>query len=460
MPSPATRVRVRLGAFFAVDDDWERPGPPVGPADVALAVGIAVVGLTLLEVTRSVGALDHTSQPRWLQWLATASVAALLLVRRRYPLTVGVLAGLHMFVVGVTMPAVMGLLALQVSYFVAYFSAVAWARERRSMLLVMGALVSLMFVWVAWQFAFGRGVDRIIAETEGSRGAGPLSPVTAGVLLTVMVNVLYFGGAVVGGQMAWRSARQQARLAEQTATISAQADGLRRRAVVDERLRIARELHDVVGHHVSVIGIQAGAARRVLGSDPEAAAGALARIEASSREGVAQMRELLGTLRDMEDLERGAPAPPPVNGSGPARAPEPGLGDLPALVAERTSSGLATAYQLVESTPGAAARLPGPLALSVYRVAQEALANVARHSTARRAGVVVRVDDVGPRPHVEVEVVDDGRARAATSGSGFGQLGIRERAASHRGEVEIGPRATGGYRVRVRMPLGDSDVQA
>ncbi len=456
MPSLLTRASARLGTFFAVDDDWVRVGPPVGPADALLAGGVAIAGLALLEVTRSVGALDTVAQPAWLQWLATASVAVFLLLRRRFPLTVGVLAGIHMFVLGVTMPAVMGLLALQVSYFIAFFSAVAWARERRSMLLVMGALVGLMFVWVAWQFAFGRGIDRILAGTEGTRGAGPLSPVTAAVLLTVIVNVLYFGGAVVGGQVAWRSARQQARLLEQAATIAAQTDGLRRRAVVDERLRIARELHDVVGHHVSVIGIQAGAARRVLGSDPLAAAEALARIEASSREGVTQMRALLGTLREMEDLER--PAPP--DGSGAARAPEPGLGDLPALAAQRTQAGLETAYQLVEGTPGAAARLPGPLALSVYRVAQEALANVARHSTAHRAGVVVRVDDAGPRPHVEVEVVDDGRPRAGTSGSGLGQLGIRERAASHRGEVDIGPRVTGGYRVRVRMPLGDNDVRA
>ena len=150
---------------------------------------------------------------------------------------------------------------------------------------------------------------------------------------------------------------------------------------------------------------------------------------------------------------------PPAGAPGrDGRAPEPGLADLPELAAERTRSGLATAFELVETRPGAAARVAAPLGLSLYRIAQEALANTVRHSTATSASVVVRVDD-GPRPFAEVEVVDNGRPRHGTSGTGLGQLGIRERAASHRGQAEIGPRASGGYRVRVRMPLGDTDVR-
>jgi signal transduction histidine kinase len=455
MPSPDRSVTARLGEFFAVDDEWERPRPTIGASDITLALAAVVAGLGLLELTRSVGVLDHTTQPRWVQWLATASVAVLLLFRRRYPLSVGVLAALHMFVVGVTMPAVMGLLALQVSYFIAYFSAAAWARERRSMLVVVGGVIALMFVWVAWQLALGSGIDQIVASTRDVQQRGWLPPVAAAVILTIVINAVYFGGAVVAGQIAWRGARQRARLAEQMATIAGQAEGLRRRAVLDERLRIARELHDVVGHHVSVIGIQAGAARRVLDTDRDAAAAALARIEASSREGVAQMRQLLGTLREMEEGEDLSSAGP----TGTGRAPEPGLADLPTLTAERTSAGLPTTFELVESRPGAGRDLSAPLGLSLYRIAQEALANTATHSTATQAGVVVRVDDAGPHPHVEVEVVDNGRPRSGTSGSGLGQIGIRERAASHRGEVDIGPRAIGGYRVRVRMPLGDADVR-
>ena len=162
------------------------------------------------------------------------------------------------------------------------------------------------------------------------------------------------------------------------------------------------------------------------------------------------MRSLLGTLRDPDDAE--------TETTG-GRMPEPGVRDLPALVAEREAHGLATAYDVVESSPGAVDRLPAPLGLAIYRIVQEALANVTRHSTARRASVVLRVDEDGARPHAEVEVLDDGRPRGRSSGSGLGHLGVRERAASQRGEAEIGPRPTGGYRVRVRIPLGESGMR-
>jgi signal transduction histidine kinase len=353
-----------------------------------------------------------------------------------------------MVVVGVTMPMVMGQFTLQFVYFLAIFSGVAWARDRRSMALVVGLILLFMFAWLVWLFAVGSGVQQIVDQTRAVERAGWFAPVTAGVLLTFLINVVYFGGAVVGGAFAWRAARARALLEVQAETIAAQADDLRRRAVVDERLRIARELHDVVGHHVSVIGIQAAASRRLLERDPVAAAEALGRIEQSSREAVTQMRGLLGTLRALE-------ADPAGGADAPDRSPEPGIADLPGLVEERTIAGMPTSYSLVESSPGAAGRLAAPVGLSLYRIAQEALANVSRHSTASAASVTLRVDEAAERPHAEIEILDDGRPRHGTLGSGLGQLGIRERAASHRAEVEIGPRATGGYRVRVRIPLGD-----
>ncbi|MBP6995087.1 MAG: sensor histidine kinase [Phycicoccus sp.] len=406
------------------------------------------VGLFFLELSRSLGALDHVTEPRWLQWLAVSTGAFLLVGRRRYPLTVGVLASAHMFVVGIAMPMVMGQLSLQVVYFVAYLSMVSWGRERRTTFLVISLVVLSMFVWVAWQLVVGSGVDDMLAESDSVTPQGIFTPVTAAVLITVSVNILYFFGAVLGGQVSWRSARQKARLAEQAETIATQADTLRRQAIVDERLRIARELHDVVGHHVSVIGVQAGAARRVLQRDPNAAAAALSTIETSSRDAVTQMRALLGTLRDLEG-DQSATLP-----GMPSRAPEPGVSDLPMLAAERTANGTETAFELVETPTGAAQTLSGPESLTLYRVAQEALANVARHSTAQAARVVLRVVTQGARPYAEVEILDDGRPMPGTSGSGLGQLGMRERVASLHGVVEIGPRVGGGYRVRVRIPLG------
>ena len=186
---------------------------------------------------------------------------------------------------------------------------------------------------------------------------------------------------------------------------------------------------------MSVIGVQAAGARRVLDRDPAAAAGALGAIEESSREAVTQMRSLLGTLRDIEAQARRRPRPT-------VRTPARASPTCRALVAGRATDALRTSYAVVEDQPGAAGRLPATVGLALYRTAQEALANVTRHSTASDASVTLRVDEAGARPFAEVEVLDDGRLRDGTSGSGLGQLGIRERAASHRGEVEIGPRAT------------------
>ncbi len=444
-----TGIAERLAAFFGVGVDWTRPRPPIERRDVLLLLGVEAIGLVSLELLRSVGILEKTTAPIWVQWAAVASGALLLLWRRRFPLIVALLAAAHLFVVGITMPMVMGQMTLQVAYFIAFFSAVAWATDRRLMVLVMSVIVVFMFGWLVWQFALGSGLQDILDGVDGKKRYGVVQPVVAGVAITFLVNVIYFAGAIVSGQFAWHGARQRAQLLDQAQTLAAQTQALQRQAVLDERLRIARELHDVVGHHVSVIGVQAGAARRVLGKDPATAASALSVIETSSRDAVNQMRSLLGTLRDIEGV--GAAD---ASGTAPAaRAPEPGVPDLPRLVAERRAAGLDVGYDLVEDVGDAANGLSAPVSLTLYRIAQEALANVVRHSTATRASLVVRVVTLGSDPHAEVEVLDAGRARVGTSGSGLGQLGIRERAQSLGAVVEIGPRATGGYRVRARIPL-------
>ena len=444
--STAVRLRDRLGAFFALDDPWQRPAPPVGRADVLTGLVVAIASVVTFELARSAGGVPATVPLGW-QYADVALAGLALTWRRSRPIAVALFLAAHMFLNGITMPMVMAQLALQICYFAGLYNAMAWGRNRRTALLASGAIVGFMLLWVAWQFALGSGLQELVDSQDSSDSTGFFPAIPSAVLLTFVLNVLYFVGAVLIGQLAWRSARDRAGLAEQAATISAQADQLRRRAVVGERLRIARELHDVVGHHVSVIGVQAAGARRVLRVEPDTASAALQVVEDSSRQAVAQMRSLLGTLRDLEDED-----------AGRARGPEPGVLDLPALAEERTLGGVRTDYRLVEDERGGTARIPGPLGLSLYRTAQEALANVARHSTAGSASLTLRVVERGRPAYVEIEVIDDGRPRSGTSGSGLGQLGIRERASSHRGECDIGPRATGGYRVRVRLPLtGASD---
>jgi signal transduction histidine kinase len=434
----------RLRDAFGVDDPWERPRADVGRQDVLLAATVAALGLLSLELVRSSGGIEHTSAPLRAQWVVVLSGAALLMGRRRWPLAVAALAAAHMFVSGVTMPEVMGQLPSQIVYFVAILSGVAWARDRRAMVVVIGSILLFMFAWLSWQFAVGSAVQEWYDELGGTQ-EGFFPAIPAAVAISMLVNALYFGGAIAGGLVSWRSARQRDHLAGQATTIARQAERLREQAVVDERLRIARELHDVVAHHVSAMGIQAGAARRVLDRDPDAARSALANVEDASRDAVTQMRRLLGTLRE------GAGGP---GDGGDSRTTDAGIGDLPDLVAEVRGAGLGVRLDVVEARPGAAGRLPRGIGLAVYRTVQEALTNVRRHSTADAVSVVVRVEETAPAPYAEVEVVDNGRPRHGTSGSGLGQLGIRERAATHDGQVDIGPRMTGGYRVRVRYPLG------
>lgn len=450
-PDAVTRPGLweRIGAAFGVDDPWERPRPPIERRDIVTAAAVAALGFISLELVRSFGTLDDVSAAVWVQWLATVSGGALLVWRRRWPLLVALLAAAHMLVVGLAMPMVMGQFALQATYFVAFLSAVAWARDRRAMMVVIGVITVVMFAWLALQFAIGSAIQELVDSMEGHEPSGWIGAIPASVILTVIVNVIFFAGAFWGGQVLWRDARARAQLLEQARTIAAQSEELRDQAITEERLRIARELHDVVAHHVSVIGVQAAAARRVLERDPAAATSALANIESSSREAVASMRGLLGTLRQIEALP----------GEAGTREPEPSLEQLPDLVQAARTSTRSVSFALVESEPGAARHIPAPIAHSIYRTTQEALTNTAKHSTATRVSVTIRVElgTSGTQKRgsfAEVEILDNGRTRGdATLGTGLGQLGIRERAASHRAQAEIGPRATGGYRVRVRYPL-------
>jgi signal transduction histidine kinase len=198
---------------------------------------------------------------------------------------------------------------------------------------------------------------------------------------------------------------------------------------VAERVRIARDLHDVVAHHVSVMGVQAGAARRVLDKDPVLAREALQTVEQTARVAIGELRGLLGVLR-AEDSD-----------TPDTRVP--GLDRVSELVSSAETAGLEVEYGVYgEPWP-----VPEAVAVSAYRVVQEALTNVVKHASARTACVRMRY-----LTHtLEVEITDDGRGGVKTA-NGFGLLGIRERVAVHNGELEAGPRRDGGYRVRVSFP--------
>lgn len=202
-------------------------------------------------------------------------------------------------------------------------------------------------------------------------------------------------------------------------------------AAAAERARIAREMHDVVAHGLSVIVVQADGARYAAARQPELATSTLATIGETGREALTEMRRLLGLLRD----------------GGPAGSrPQPGLGDLRLLVEEATATGT----RVRASLPDVATTVPAGVGLTAYRVVQEALSNVRKHAGPEAvADVRVLVGD-----EVRVEVDDDGRgASAPDDGRGLGLRGMAERVTIHGGALEAGPRPGGGYRVCARIPL-------
>ena len=226
-------------------------------------------------------------------------------------------------------------------------------------------------------------------------------------------------------------------LEARTAELEQAREELARRAVAEERLRIARELHDVVAHSMSVIAVQSGVGALVADTQPEEARKALAAIEATSRAALDELRRLLGVLR-----QEGEP-----QGS---LDPAPGLADLDGLLAQVVEAGLPVRL----SVEGVRPQVPLGVDLSAYRIVQEALTNVVKHAGPARAQVLVRYGD----QELTIEVTDDGRGAAALAGdgrvgTGHGLIGMRERVALFGGDLEAGPRPGGGFRVAARLPF-------
>jgi signal transduction histidine kinase len=215
-----------------------------------------------------------------------------------------------------------------------------------------------------------------------------------------------------------------------------------RRAVADERLRIARELHDVLAHAMSVVAVQSGVGVHVIDSRPAEAKRILQTINATSRESMKEMRSLVDVLRENPELH-----PDEL-------APAPGLEQLPELVGRVTEAGVPVDVT-VEGERGA---VPAGVDLAAYRIAQEALTNILKHAGPARAGLTVRYE----RDALHLEIVDDGRGAAAgrvavpfrSNGTGHGLVGMRERAALYDGALEAGPRPGGGYRVAATLRYG------
>ena len=298
---------------------------------------------------------------------------------------------------------------------------------------------TLMVVFVLTLYSVGRHARRVEAWLAGLVVAGCV----VGFLLTDSpppydVGDVAFALAFVGGPWAAGLAIRLRRDQERTLTahnmqLQSEQEEKARQAVAAERARIARELHDVVSHAISVTVLQARGGRRMLGVDDTAVRRALDAIEHTNAQALSDMRRLLSLLRDAEE---GAPIDP-----------QPSLSRLDTLVEQLRASGL----NVELSVTGPAATVPPGVDLSAYRIIQEALTNVLKHAGPRAS---VRVDVVRGTESLTITVSDDGRGEinGAARTAGHGLLGIRERVAVVGGRVEAGPDEAGGFVVRAQLP--------
>jgi signal transduction histidine kinase len=371
-----------------------RPPATARVDDLLLAAGLAVFGV--VGTVGAAGEQPAARPPDAAAWALLTVAAGALVARRRRPAAV----------LGVTAAATVAWLAAGYPYgpmflplsVAVYTLAAATPRERLPAL--VGCVAGLLVVVVA----IGVGDGRVWRWEE-----------LPGVLLAWLALL----GVPLWVGVAARVRRGRA------------AEEERRRAD-DERLRVARELHDVVSHSIAMINFRAGVALHVLDRRPEQAREALQAIRQASAGAMQELRATVGVLRRPAGGERSRPAVP-------------GLAQLDELVAGVARGG--PAVQVV--VDGEPAELPPAVDLAAYRVVQESLTNVVRHAGPARATVRVAYGDAG----VEVEVSDDGNGAPALSGGGHGIAGMRERVAALGGELRAGPRPQGGFQVWARLPL-------
>jgi signal transduction histidine kinase len=382
-------------------------GDPGNIADAGMGIaGAGLIAVAAWGSPRLIGS-EAVAGPSWLLALLPLLMGAPLVLRRRAPL----------------------LMWLAI-----------WAAIALLFLLAENSLRGLAFTFVLFAAAYslgahaslGRAVAGLVLTAPviaviSHRGdlaltfsGGPGGDAKAVILSALQLGAFWLAGVFVHAR------RQAVSMAAHSAALQRQAD----QATAAERARIARELHDIVAHHLSVIVLQAGGAR----ASGKPAGATLEKIENSARQALAETRRLLGVLRDPdEETELG---------------PQPGIGDLDALAASVQAAGLPV--NLVIS--GDRAALPAAVDVSVYRIVQEALTNALKHAGPARADVTIGC----AQDTVTIEITDNGLGEPdpLTPADGHGLAGMRERAAVFGGELAAGPRPGGGFAVRARLPLG------
>ena len=393
-----------------------------------LAYAAAAAGWALIAVAAIAEVAAGVSGPRGPHgaglagWLAgTLVVSAALLLTPRFPLAAWRLAWLAVMIA----PLIPGQNRVDTGYYtvLTIVYVVAGLRYGPPRLWWLAAL-SLIPVWV-WT------------------GPDLTYPIRLTIALAVLTAALY-------GIRAWGRDRQ--RLATATQQTRQQRE---RNAVLEERTRIARELHDVVAHHMSMIAVQAEtapyrlAAKPGVSGLPEPVHEEFAALGQAAREALIEMRRLLGVLRTPDNSKKrdSAPEPPPTA----ELTPQPRLDDVPELIATARRAGALVTLEM----PGNSEKLPASVGLTAYRIVQESLSNAARHAPAARISVTVEETP----PYVQITVTNEPPAtgQPPANGTGHGLAGMRERVALLGGQLRAGPEPDGGFAVRAVLPMDDAD---
>lgn len=377
--------------------------PSVLPSRVAFVIDVLIALVLAVAVGGNLAAKTWTFNvaiPEWLVWIAIAACAVVVVLRRHRPLAAFGLA------LAALPPAALagggvGPAAALATGFTLYTVALELPRSRSLSCLGLGLTTVVILEFLQ------------------------LGPST-------LASSAFAGGGVAGAwTLGWTARQRHANLAQ---LAEAQAD----HAVSEERLRIAREMHDVVAHSMSLIAVKAAVGNHVAGEQPEEAREALRVIELTSRETLVELRRMLGVLRSSDGTPEAALGPAPK------------LADLRTLTERAGQAGVR-----VDLTGEGLDDLPEGVALSVYRITQEAVTNVVKHAGPSACRVTI-TDGEG---EVSVEIVDDGRGESTVQVSGgHGLIGMRERVAVYGGDFEAGPLAAGGFRVYARLPYAGEGV--
>jgi signal transduction histidine kinase len=398
---------------------WSRRAgwqPALGrPAHWIAADCLATVALLILLTDHAAGQQPQFGLPGWLAVTASVITALPVAVRRLWPGTV--LAIVLAANTLATVSGVSGDPAVAVAF--ALYTVATSRAPRRSVIALATALALTLPAQAWWGLAgqpamHWQALEYLVTATTALAGA------------------------------AWAAGTMQRRYA---AAASAE---FARRAVMDERLRIARELHDVISHSMTLITAKAAVTNYLPDSGPGEARAALEIIEETGRAALAELRRMLSVLRADQDIEgtfATAGEGAAIGDAGTARAPTPGLAGLAALAAQATAAGVRTSLDIRGES-----EIPATMALSVYRIVQEALTNVIKHAGPARCAV--RVDLTSD--HIAVVITDDGRPPPAQTHrvGGHGLIGIRERVGLYGGDFSAGLRPEGGFRVAARLPTG------